>query len=80
MLSLRKEVAQKCEPCQQPDTVYFCVWEPAVNSQKLILVLHSPVELGQFNRENNARNEEDHAPAQTEPKGILDTEKKQQMD
>lgn len=45
-----------------------------LNLQKLILVLHLAVELGQFNRENNARNEVDHAPAQTEPKGILDTE------
>ncbi|KAF5910152.1 Uncharacterized protein DAT39_000065 [Clarias magur] len=44
------------------------------NSHKLILVLHAAVELGQFHRENNAGNEEDHAPAQTEPKGILVTE------
>lgn len=39
-----------------------------------IRVLHSPVVLGEFNRKDDAGDEEDDAPAQTEPEGILKRE------
>ena len=38
-----------------------------------IAVLHPPVELGQFDGEDDAGDQEDHTPAQTEPEPILDT-------
>lgn len=37
-----------------------------------ITVLHPPVELGQIDGEDDAGDQEDHTPAQTEPECILD--------
>lgn len=40
-----------------------------------IRVLHSPVVLGEFDRKDDAGDEEDHAPAQTEPERVLKRER-----